>query len=274
MLLRFKQLSLKQKIYKVFLPTFITSTFSISLYQGIQLRNNYLLSQQLETPYGPTNGVIKWVDETIITRIDKKLEELDRITTRIKTIKNDIHNKILHEIVTTTATISSSNSGINCRRRCKSNMHSTKNMIMKRSSLKTLQHYMIKERSYIPLHINNHQRSIEMGNRNIIDVSRSQSHDKHDINNDDDHIIPSITGMIRHNDDSDNNNNNNISRSNNNKDDDNTKAKKKNRLIRLLILGDSLVVGVGNDDIKSSPTLPQAIATMLCNILRYYYYYL
>lgn len=279
MLLRLRQLSLKQKIYTVFLPTFITGTFGISLYQGIQLRNNYLLNQQLETPHGPTEGVIKWVDETITTQIDKKLEVLDRITTRIKTIKNDIHSIILHEINTTAITItngvacsSRGSSGINLKRRSRksiSSIDSTKNMIIKRSSLKSLQHYMLKERLYVPLNIgsnsdrNNHTMILD-GSDKVDSVDNGQ-------------IIPSISGMIRaSNNNSSNKSNNDSGTSSINKgdgenddtDDDMKIKKKKNRMIRLLILGDSLVAGVGNDDIKLSPTLPQAIASMLCSILR------
>lgn len=286
MLLRLRQLSLKQKVYTVVLPTFITGTFGISLYQGIQLRNNYLLNQQLETPHGPTNGVIKWVDETISTHIDKNLEVLDRITTRIKTIKNDIHSIILNEINSTAITITNGvacgSSSIHHRRgrRSANSIQSTKNTIIKRSTLKSLQHYMLKERLYVPLNIShsNNEMIILDGSNNSSSVSMSQSHGN-DGSIDNSHIIPSITGMIRAN------NNNNSNKSNNNSgiissinkgndvdDDMKTKKKKKNRMIRLVILGDSLVAGVGNDDIQLSPTLPQAIASMLCNILRYDYY--
>ena len=291
MLLRLRQLSLKQKVYTVFLPTFITGTFGISLYQGIQLRNNYLLNQQLETPHGPTKGVIKWVDETITTQIDKKLEALDRITTRIKTIKNDIHSIILNEINTTAITITN---GVACSRGSSSSINhrnigsdstnsiqSTKNMIIKRSSLKSLQHNMLKERLYIPLNIgnsdsNNNEKMILGGSNIRRRVRMSRSHDNDD-SIDSGQIIPSISGMIRAISNNNNTNNNSGSCSINKGDDDDMKTtKKKNRMIRLLILGDSLVAGVGNDDIKLSPTLPQAIASMLCSILRYdcYYYYL
>jgi hypothetical protein len=284
MLLRLRQLSLKQKVYTVFLPTFITGTFGISLYQGIQLRNNYLLNQQLETPHGPTKGVIKWVDETINTQIDKKLEVLDRITTRIKTIKNDLHSIILNEINTTAITItngvscsrgSSSSSSINYRSiggNSTNSIHSTKNMIIKRSSLKSLQHNMLKkERLYTPLNIANRDSNNENEN-NRRSVRMSRSHDNDDII-DNGQIIPSISGMIRaiNNNNSNTNNNSGSCSINKGDDDDDMKStkKKKNRMIRLLILGDSLVAGVGNDDIKLSPTLPQAIASMLCSILRY-----
>ena len=298
MLLRLRQLSLKQKVYTVFLPTFITGTFGISLYQGIQLRNNYLLNQQLETPHGPTKGVIKWVDETITTQIDKKLEALDRITTRIKTIKNDIHSIILNEINTTAITITN---GVACSRGSSisinhrsigsdstDSIQSTKNMIIKRSSLKSLQHNMLKERLYIPLNIgnsdnNNNEKMILGGSNKRRSVRMSRTHDNDD-RIDSGQIIPSISGMIRAISNNNNNNTNNnsgscsINKSDDDDDDDmkTTKKKKKNRMIRLLILGDSLVAGVGNDDIKLSPTLPQAIASMLCSILRYdcYYFYL
>lgn len=284
MLLRLRQLSLKQKVYTVFLPTFITGTFGISLYQGIQLRNNYLLNQQLETPHGPTKGVIKWVDETINTQIDKKLEVLDRITTRIKTIKNDIHSIILNEINTTAITITN---GVSCSRGNSSSsinhrsiggnstnsIQSTKNMIIKRSFLKSLQHNMLKkERLYTPLNIGNRDSNNENEN-NRRSVRMSRSHDNDDII-DNLQIIPSISGMIRAINNNNSNTNNNIGSCSINKgdDDDMKSTKKKNRMIRLLILGDSLVAGVGNDDIKLSPTLPQAIASMLCSILRYDYY--
>lgn len=285
MLLRLRQLSLKQKVYTVFLPTFITGTFGVSLYQGIQLRNNYLLNQQLETPHGPTKGVIKWVDETITTQIDKKLEVLDRITTRIKTIKNDIHSIILNEINTTAITITN---GVACSRGSSisinhrsigsdstNSIQSTKNMIIKRSSLKSLQHNMLKERLYIPLNIgnsdnNDNEKMILGGSNKRRSVRMSRSHDNDD-NIDSGQIIPSISGMIRAiNNNNSNTNNNSGSCSINKGDDDDIKTtKKKNRMIRLLILGDSLVAGVGNDDIKLSPTLPQAIASMLCSMLRY-----
>lgn len=280
MLLRLRKLSLKQKVYTVFLPTFITGTFGISLYQGIQLRNNYLLNQQLETPHGPTKGVIKWVDETITTQIDKKLEVLDRITTRIKTIKNDILNEINTTAITITNGVAcsrGSSSSINHRSiggNSANSIQSTKNMIIKRSSLKSLQHNMLKERLCIPSNIgnsdSNNEKMILGGSNKRRSVRMSRSHDNDD-SIDSGQIIPSISGMIRaiNNNNSNTNNNSGSCSINKGDDDDDMKTtKKKNRMIRLLILGDSLVAGVGNDDIKLSPTLPQAIASMLCSILR------